>query len=445
VQTGSGDRTEIHPESMTPIDLLGLILEVDALGKPFMQSGWRVGSIFGIPLLIDPSWFFIITLVTSIYGTSWQKTYPAWNTSVAWGTGLAMALLLFVSVLLHELGHSLVAKLQGIRVQSITLFFFGGIAAIAQEPKTPGKAFQVAIAGPAVSFFLFLSLSALGLLFPDANTPISVLLNRLAGINLVLTLFNLIPGLPLDGGQVLKAIIWKLTGSQIRGIRTAAKVGRFLGTIGIIWGIADVFELTRALGLPQIGGLWVALIGWFVVQNAATYDRVTELQEAMLKIKAEDAMTREFRVVDAEMSLRQFADDYLLAESRYPVYFAASNGRYRGVVNSDDLQNIERSLWEAKKLLDIVHPLTEAPTVQESTQIIEVIQLLENKKLPRITVLSPAEAVSGIIDRGDIVRSIAKKMNLQISEVAIKQIKDEGAYPPGLQLAAIAQAAADLR
>jgi CBS-domain-containing membrane protein len=115
------------------------------------------------------------------------------------------------------------------------------------------------------------------------------------------------------------------------------------------------------------------------------------------------------------------------------------------LVNPDDLQSIERSLWESKTLLSIVQPLTDVPTVQESTPIVEVIQLLENKQLPRITVLSPAEAVAGVIDRGDIVRSIAKKMNLQISEAAIKQIKDEGAYPPGLQLAAIAQAAADLR
>ena len=410
-----------------------------------MQSGWRVGSLFGIPLLIDPSWFFIITLVTFMYGVRWQQTQASWGATTAWGTGLAMALLLFVSVLLHELGHSLVAKSQGIRVQSITLFFFGGIAAIAQEPKTPGKAFQVAIAGPAVSFILFLALTGLTALFPDANTPANVLLSHLASINLVLTLFNMIPGLPLDGGQVLKAIVWKLTGSQIRGIRTAASIGRLLGTVAIVWGIADTLGLSRSLNIPQIGGLWVALIGWFVVQNAATYDRVTELQEAMLKIKAEDAMTREFRVVDAEMSLRQFADDYLLTENRYPVYFAASNGRYRGLINSDDLQTTERSMWESQKLLDIVHPLTESPTVQESTPIVEVIQLLENNKMPRITVLSPAEAVSGVIDRGDIVRAIAKKMNLQISETAIKQIKDEGAYPPGLQLAAIAQAAADLR
>ncbi|MBD1855619.1 MULTISPECIES: site-2 protease family protein [Leptolyngbya] len=410
-----------------------------------MQSGWRIGSLFGIPLLIDPSWFFILVIVTLSNALRWQYRYPDWGTPVAWGTGFAMAMLLFASVLLHELGHSLVAKVQGIQVQSITLFFFGGIAAIAQEPKTPGKAFQVAIAGPAVSFMLFVILTLLTLVLPNNEMPLSILFRDLAAINLVLTLFNMIPGLPLDGGQVLKAIVWKLTGSQIKGIRTAAKVGRFLGLFAIAWGLADVLGVTRNLGLPTAGGLWAALIGWFVVQNASAYDRITELQEAMLKVKAEDAMTRDFRVVDASMSVRKFADDYLITESRAAVYYAASNGRYRGVINTEDLQRIERSEWESKTLLDIVHPLNEVPTVQESTPIVEVIQLLENQSLPRITVLSPAEAVSGVIDRGDIVKAIALKMNLRISDAAIKQIKEEGVYPPGLQLGAIAQAASELR
>ncbi len=410
-----------------------------------MQSGWRVGSLFGIPLLIDPSWFIILVIVTLGNAIAWQHRYPDWGAPVAWGTGFAMALLLFASVLLHELGHSLVAKVQGIRVQSITLFFFGGIAAIAQEPKTPGKAFQVAIAGPAVSFSIFLLLTLLTAFMPNTDMPLNVLFRDLAALNLVLTLFNMIPGLPLDGGQVLKAIVWKLTGSQIKGIRTAAKVGRFLGMFAIIWGLADTFGVTQTLGLPHGGGLWGALIGWFVVQNASAYDRVTELQEAMLKVKAEHAMTREFRVIDAGMTLLKFADDYLINETRAPIYYAASNGRYRGVVNTEDLQQIERSEWDKKTLLEIVHPLTEVPTVQESTSIVEVIQLLENQNLARVTVLSPAEAVSGVIDRGDIVKAIAIKMNLRISDAAIKQIKDEGAYPPGLQLGAIAQAAADLR
>jgi Zn-dependent protease len=406
-----------------------------------MQTGRRVGTLFGIPLLIDTSWFFVLVLFSTGYALAWQTEYPGWQSMIAWATGISMALLFFASVLLHELGHSLVAKLQGIQVKSITLFFFGGIATIEQEPKTPGKAFQVAIAGPAVSLALFLLLSLLVTQLPQLDSPLRVLANQLAGVNLVLLIFNMLPGLPLDGGQVLKAAIWKLTGSQAKGTRWAAKAGKTLGGLAIGLGAIEFAGLSAALGLPSFNGLWLILIGWFIIQNASSYDRLTHVQEALLKIKAADAMTREFRVVDANMRLRQFADDHLLGPTRAPVYFAASDGRYRGLVAVDELQNVERSQWEVQTLLRIVQPLNEVPTVQESTSLIEVIQLMETKQLPRVTVLSPAGAVSGVIDRGDIVRALSQKMNLPISDVAIKQIKEEGSYPPGLQLGAIAQAA----
>lgn len=410
-----------------------------------MQAGRRVGSLFGIPLLIDTSWFFVLILFSIGYSLAWKAEYPAWTSAAAWGTGLSMALLFFASVLLHELGHSLVAKLQGIQVKSITLFFFGGIATIEQEPKTPGKAFQVAIAGPAVSLTLFLLLSLLVYLLPATDTPVRVLASQLARVNLVLLIFNLLPGLPLDGGQVLKSIVWKLTGSQVQGTHWAAKVGKTLGALAIGFGIIEVLGLRAVLGLPYLGGLWLVLIGWFIVQNASTYDRLTDVQEALLKIKAEDTLTREFRVVDADMTLRRFADDHLLGAMRAPVYFAASDGRYRGMVAENKLQTIERSQWEVQTLFSILQPLTDVPTVQESTPLVEVIRLMEANQLPRITVLSPAGAVSGVIDRGDVVQALAKKMNLRISESAIKQIKEEGTYPPGLQLGAIAQAASDLK
>ncbi len=405
-----------------------------------MQSSWRAGSLFGIPLLIDPSWFFVLALITLSDGSVFQQNHPEWGATIAWGTGLLMALLLFTSVLLHELGHSLVAKIQGIQVKSITLFFFGGIAAIEQEPKTPGKAFQVAIAGPLVSLSLFVLLSLLTVVLP-VNSPVEVLTQRLAAINLVLTLFNLIPGLPLDGGLVLKAIVWKITGSHAKGVHRAARSGKTLGSLAIAFAVLGVFGRL----IPTFTGLYMALIGWFVLRNATAYDRLTDLQEILLNLKAEDAMTREFRVVDANLTLRQFADDYLLSATRAPIYFAASDGRYRGMVEADALQTIERSQWETQTLFSIVKPLSEIPSVQEATSLVDVIHLMEMKELPRVTVLSPAGAISGVIDRGDVVRSLSKKMNLPISDAAIKQIKEEGTYPPGLQLGTIAKAAVDFR
>lgn len=401
-----------------------------------MQAGWRIGSVFGIPLYVDSSWFVIVALLTLFNGS---KFVPQWGPVVGWGAGLAMPLLLFGSVLLHELGHSLVAKSQGINVNSITLFIFGGIASIEQESKTPGQAFQVAIAGPAVSFGLFIGLGLLGGTLPQLS-PIAVLARDLATINLVLASFNLIPGLPLDGGQVLKAAVWKITGDRFRGVHWAAKTGKILGSIAIAFGLTALLVGGADAGT---GGLWIALLGWFGLRNASAYDRLTDLQEALIQLKAQEVMTRQFRVVDANMSLREFADDYLLGELQPTVYFAASDGRYRGLVMPERLREIERSEWEIQRLQAIVRPLGEIVAVGEEASMVEAIERLESHQLNQITVLSRAGAVAGIIDRGDIVRSLAQKLNFPISAAEIKRIKEEGTYPPGLQLGAIAKATAE--
>jgi Zn-dependent protease/CBS domain-containing protein len=394
-----------------------------------MQKNWKIGTLFGIPLFLDPLWFVIVGLATLNFGVAYQE----WGATIAWSAGIVMALLLFGSVLLHELGHSLAARSQGIKVNSITLFLFGGIAAIEEESKTPGKAFQVAIAGPLVSIGLFILLRLVAIVTPNTN-PLSMMVGDLARINLVLALFNLIPGLPLDGGQVLKAALWKLTGDRFQAVHWAARSGQILGYAAIAAGfVLDFF--TGEIGL----GLWIVLLGWFGIRNANTYDRVTTLQETLLKMVASNAMTRDFRVVDADQTLRAFADLYLLESAAPQVYFAASDGRYRGMVAIDDLRLVERSEWETRTLQSIVHPLTEIPTVNESTSIAEVINKLENEKLPRITVLSPAGAVAGVIDRGDIVSAVAQNLGIPFTDVEIKLIKEEGSYPPGLQLGVIAK------
>jgi Zn-dependent protease len=376
-----------------------------------MQSAWRVGTILGIPLFVDASWFFILALFTYFNASDWQQAYPQWGVNLAWLTGFGMSLALFGSVLLHELGHSLVAKAQGIRVNSITLFLFGGIAAIEQESKTPGQAFQVAVAGPVVSLLIFALMSVAAVLLPTTS-PWQVLTSNLAQVNLVLALFNLLPGLPLDGGQILKAAVWKFTGSRFRGIHWAARVGQTLGWLAIILGVSALLLLGAS------GGLWIALMGWFAVRNASSYNKFASLQEAVTALTASDAMVPDFRVIEANLSLREFAERYLLGEigdSRHTSYFAAADGRYKGRVRPQDLSVIERSLWDSQTVQQLVTPLTEIPSVVEKTSLPEVIVLLESQKLAQVTVLSPAGAVAGTIDRG------------------------EGNYPVGLALGQLAQ------
>ena len=397
-----------------------------------MQTGWRVGSLFNIPLFIDNSWFLIVLLLTFMGGVD-QSRIDLVGVGGAWVVGFLYALLLFGSVLLHELGHSLVAKSQGITVNSIKLFLFGGIASIEKESETPGQAFQVAAAGPAVSIALFVIFSLIGQV---SNLPsiVEILVNDVARVNLVLALFNLIPGLPLDGGQIFKAAVWKATNSRTTGVKWAAKAGQVVGWGGIALGAVAFFST------GSLFGLWPALIGTFILRNAGAYNRMNTLQEELTKLKSSDAAIRDFRVLDANMSLRQFADEYLLENKKTaPVYFASSDGRYRGQVSIDDLRQVERSEWEHRNLHSIARPLLEIPHVSESTPLTDAIKLLEERKLPRLTVLTPADSVSGTLDRGDIVRALAKQLNFPVTEALIQKIKEEGAYPAGLQLGAIAQ------
>jgi Zn-dependent protease/CBS domain-containing protein len=398
------------------------------------MTKWRIGSLFNIPLYIDSSWLLILALVTIIdAGELNASSFPSPTPLIGWAMGLVMALLLFASVLLHELGHSLVARAQGISVNSITLFLFGGVASIERESKTPVEALLVAIAGPCVSLILF----GLFLLLTQLSSEFSLLefvSSDLARINLVLALFNLIPGLPLDGGQVLKAIVWKLTGDRLCGMRWASASGKLIGSLGI--GIGLLLVLLTG----EISFAWISLIGWFVLRNANAYESLTKIQECVLSLVAADVMTREFRVIDANRTLKDFAQEYILTELGSPgIYYAASDGRYRGLVQPKELQGIERSQWESTTLLQIARPLTEIPFVEEKTPLVETINRLEQIEDRRITVLSPAGAVAGIIDRGDIVKAVVTRQNLPIPDAEIKRIKAEGTYPTYLNLAAIAK------
>jgi Zn-dependent protease len=404
-----------------------------------MQSGWRIGTLFNIPLFIDPSWFFIVAFLTYQNGSIWQQRYATWTPTMAYGAGLVMALLLFASVLLHELGHSLVAKSKGIDVTSIRLFLFGGVASIEKEPQKPGDMFQVAVAGPLVSLSLWLICSAL-VLFTPITSPIAlVILSSIASLNLTLTLFNLIPGLPLDGGQMLKALVWKQSGDYLTGAHWAARSGLWLGWVISIVGFADVLGLTELLGLPEVIGFWGVLIGWFMRQNAVNADRLTDVQAALLSLDAQSVMTRDYRVLDGHQTLRQFAEEMVLKQDDTTTYFVASDGRYRGLITMDMLQNTERSLWDSTHLEAIAQPLQSISHVTEKMPLPDVIQQMDRAKNDRITVLTPAGAVAGVIDRGDITRAVGEKLGFSISPALLKQIKASGDYPPGLQLGRIAE------
>ncbi|MEN9208639.1 MAG: site-2 protease family protein [Gloeomargarita sp. GMQP_bins_120] len=399
-----------------------------------MYGGIKVGSLFGIPLYLDPSWFVIALLITGGNSIRWRQFYPDWPELWTWGVGLALALGLFASVVLHELGHSLVAKAQGVKVRSITLFLFGGVATLEQESRTPMQALRVALAGPAVSLGLALGLMQVARQLGGLDSPWGRLTQELMAMNFVLGFFNLIPGLPLDGGQVLKALIWQVTGSPFRGIQWAAAFGWALGTMAMLLG---VFAFLSGAG----GGLWLALIGWFMASNAQSYRQYSFLQEILLKTKVREVMSRDFRVLRAEMSLRDFVDLYCLPAQTPEIYFAEADGRYLGLVDSSRLAQIERSRWSEKQLREIVVPLAELPSVREQDSLAQAIVTLGDRHA-WILVRSPVGGVQGIVMRGDVLKPLAPFLGM--TGVDIERANREGRYPQGLNLVPIAQKALEL-
>ena len=223
-----------------------------------MGEGWQLISIRGIPLRIHPSWFVILLLATLAFQQHYsQALSPALDEPLRWMLALLTAVLLFVSVLLHELGHSLVALSQGVKVRSITLFLLGGVASVERECSHARGAFLVAAAGPAVSLVLAVVLLSARHSAAHLSPALGAMVDELGGLNLVLALFNLLPGLPLDGGLIVKALVWQVTGSQRRGIEVANACGRFLAYLAI--GLGAVL-LLRGGG---IGGAWVVVLGGF--------------------------------------------------------------------------------------------------------------------------------------------------------------------------------------
>ena len=244
-----------------------------------MNSNFRVGSLFGIPFYVNVSWFLVFGLTALSFGSGLAQQFPAFA-PYSLGMGLIAGLLMFGSVLLHELGHSIAAQQQGITVRSITLFLFGGMARLEKDADTAPGAFKIAIAGPLVSLTLFLGLTTITGSGIVAG-PVAAVVSPLAYVNLMLAVFNMIPGLPLDGGNVLKALVWQVTGDRYRGIRWASRTGQFVAWIAIMIGIFSM------LGLSTLGNFWTFLLGVFLLQNAKQSGRVAAMEELMSFVRGD--------------------------------------------------------------------------------------------------------------------------------------------------------------
>ncbi|MBW4532952.1 MAG: site-2 protease family protein [Pleurocapsa minor HA4230-MV1] len=382
-----------------------------------MNGNIRVGNLFGIPFFINPSWFFVLALVTWSYGSGLTQ-FPELTGVTPWLLGLVTALLLFSSVLAHELGHSFVAISQGISVKSITLFIFGGLATLEKESETPLQAFSVAIAGPLVSLLLFGLFTFVATTAP-LTTPMQAIISLVAYINLVLAVFNMIPGLPLDGGNVLKAIVWKITGNPNKGVIIAGRVGQVIGWIAIALGILSV------IGVSQVGSIWTLLIGTFLLQNAGFAAQSATVQDKLSQYTAEDAVIADSPIVSSSLSIREFVNNYVIGKERWKKFLVVDeNQQLLGFITTEDLKQIHTSDWNDIYLTELVKPVPEVDTIAADTSLLEVAKLFETTEARELVVIGAAGKVLGLLEKASIIKLMTEQEDIK-DKAAIKSAQEQ--------------------
>ncbi|KAF3886777.1 MULTISPECIES: site-2 protease family protein [Nostocales] len=368
-----------------------------------MNGTIRVGNLFGIPFYIHPSWFFVLGLVTLSYSSGLAAQFPQLGAALAVILGLLTALLLFGSVVAHELGHSFVALRQGIDVKSITLFIFGGLASLEKESETPAEAFWVAIAGPLVSLLLFGMLTGVGIAIAPSG-PLAAILGVLASVNLALALFNLIPGLPLDGGNILKALVWKITGNPYKGVVFASRVGQIFGWIAIASGLLPL------LLSGSFANFWNLLVGFFLLQNAGNAAQFARVQEKLTGLTAADAVTTDSPIVSAHLTLREFADERILGWQNWSRFLVTDDsGQLVGAVSVDNLRAIPTAMWSETQIKDVMRPIEQLATVKSDQSLMDAVQLLEQRKLSALAVIRDNGVLVGLLEKASIINLLYKK------------------------------------
>jgi len=359
------------------------------------RHGISIGRIFGISIDLDYSWFLIVGLLTWMLAASYfPAEFTGWTTGEYWLIGFVTAVLLFASVLVHELSHSVVAQSFGIPVPRITLFLFGGVSQIATEAPTPAIEFWIAIVGPLTSLVLAAFFWEIEPLLASVQ-PAFALAKYLALINLVLAIFNLIPGYPLDGGRVLRAILWRTTHNHHRATIAAGLTGRFFGFLLIFWGIWQA--LTGNLG----GGIWTALIGWFLESAAASQLQQEGLKSLLDGHRVADAMQRNPPQIPESASVQELVQQSMLpAGSRFA--FVTHNGAPEGMITLADVRATPRDAWPYTKAAQIMIPLQKMITTPPDAVLWSALEKMGRDGVSQLVVVD-GNRIVGALSREDIL------------------------------------------
>jgi Zn-dependent protease len=371
-----------------------------------MNGSIRIGKVWGIPISLHFSWFFIFTLATwSLANGYFPNEYPALSSGVHLLMGLVTSLLFFGSVLAHELGHANLALRDRIPVKGITLFLFGGVAQISQEPRSPGSEFRIAIAGPLTSLGLA-GLFGLLYIFDQAVPILAAPSQYLMRINLMLALFNLIPGFPLDGGRVLRALVWKWTGSLQKATRVASMGGQLTAFAFI--GIGILIIVNGQL----FNGLWLVFIGWFLQNAASSAYLQLNLQQALQGVRVGQVMNRNLSDVDHLTPISQLVEEWLNNPQR-PALFVSRFGERVGFITLQDIKKIPANKWRFTTVHQVMHPLENAPQIDIESDLITALQQMETKNINQISVREGQNLV-GLITKDQLINYIRLRAELGV-------------------------------
>ena len=376
-----------------------------------MKPQIKLGRIFGVEIGLHYSWFIIAVLITFSLVQQFQLTNAAWSAGLRWGLALITAILFFASIVAHELSHALVARARGLPVRSITLFALGGVAQMERDAADAKTEFWMGIIGPITSFVIgvvgLLLALALGWTPPGMpRTPIAAMLMWLGVINIGLAVFNMVPGFPLDGGRVLRGLIWWITGDAKRATTIAARVGQVIAFLMIVYGVMQFFSGSG------FNGLWLAFIGWFLLSASRDSYAQMVIAEGLRGLRVADVMSRDYQEVDAYANLQTFAEEHLMRTGRR--FFVVSlKGHPEGIITPAEIAAVPRARWPYTTVADVMRPLDRVRTVRADTPITDALELMASQDLNQLPVVANSSLV-GVISRAHVLQLLQTRAQLHL-------------------------------
>jgi len=383
-----------------------------------MRKGFQIGKLFGIKIRVDWSWLLIFLLVTWNMSTAFGDLHGDWSNLLRWGLAVVAALLFFASVLAHEMAHSLIAKAQGVPVSSITLFLFGGVSNIQEEPSSPAGEFWMALLGPVTSLVIggiltFGVVTATGLQMSSATNamqsleqlgPISTMFMWLGSINITLGIFNLIPGFPLDGGRVLRSILWSIIGDLRRATRWASYVGQGIAWLMIFGGISMTFGASiRFFGSGVSSGLWLIFIGWFLNSASSKSYRRVVIQDILDDVQVTQMMRTNPPTVAPDTSVSTLINEHIMKsdDHAFPVL---EDRALIGLVTLDDVRAVSHNKCESTSVRQIMTPADQLSTLNVDDKAGDAFMSLAQRDVRQLPVLNERSELQGLLRRRDVVK-----------------------------------------